>query len=204
MKCDGDAQGGTWCNESEDNCKDCDGHWCTDDSDSAFDNAEYETEYENDGDYYEYMSGLEDLSSSNMTGEAEDLDSKQEEYEGNYYEEFMVAFDSPVAIGDEEIDEEPIDEELPIMDEDPVIDEGENENEEGQHRYIVKFKDTPDNLARARRMESRALEEQLINILPDDNAEVLKLSTEDEVHSWEEREDVEYVEKGKSYRIFFC
>jgi len=101
VECNGDAQGGTWCNENEDNCKDCGGNWCTD---------------------------------------------------------------------------------------------------EGQHRYIVKFEDTPDNLARARRMESRALEEQLINILPEDNAEVLKLTTEEEVNEWRNRTDVKYVEKDQ--RVF--
>ena len=155
-------------------------------------------QYGNDGEYSEYMAGLENLSSLNMTGEAEDPDSEQEEYESNYDADLMATFDSSVTIGEETVDEE-----LPVMDEDPAMDEDENENEEGRHRYIVKFKDTPDNLARARRMESRALEEQLINILPEDNAEVLKLTTEDEVHSWEERDDVDYVEKGKICRIFF-
>ena len=77
---------------------------------------------------------------------------------------------------------------------------GAEQDDEGLYRYIVKFKDTADGIARARRMESRALESQLIDILSDDNAEVMKLMTEEEVREWEERDDVEYVEKGKNYK----
>lgn len=174
VACDGDAQGGTWCNENEDNCEDCGGNWCADESDSTIDNVEDVTQYENDGEYSKYMTDFEDLSST-MNSEEKDLDSEED---------------------------------LPAMNEDPAFDKGRSsfQNAEkdsdkgGQQRYIVKFKDTPEGLARARRMESRALEEQLVDILPEDNAEVLQLK-EEEVYEWEERDDVEYVEKGKTYKI---
>ena len=62
VACDGDAQGGTWCNENEDNCEDCGGNWCADESDSTIDNVEDVTQYENDGEYSKYMTDFEDLS----------------------------------------------------------------------------------------------------------------------------------------------
>lgn len=84
----------------------------------------------------------------------------------------------------------------------------DNEEEDGQ-RYIVKFKGTADDRAKARRMESRALKEQLIAILPKDNVEVLRLTSEEEVRALEDRDDVDFVEKGKCctsllYLLYSC
>ena len=65
------------------------------------------------------------------------------------------------------------------------------------NRYIIKFTNTTENLDKARRMESRALEGQLVMMLPEENAEVMILNTEEEVRQCNDRPDVEYCELGE-------
>ena len=76
--------------------------------------------------------------------------------------------------------------------------ESETKDSDEHFRYIVKFKDDTIDPPTTRRMVSRALKGQLIKMLPDDNAEILHLTTQTEIEEWENRDDVEYIEKGES------
>ncbi len=85
-------------------------------------------------------------------------------------------------------------------------------NEDGtNNRYIVRFKSGSktyrSRMRRAQRQRtagrvasSSSPDDKLLkfgSFLPDDNAEVLLLNSQDEVKAWSEKDDVEYVELGK-------
>ena len=85
--------------------------------------------------------------------------------------------------------------------------------DENTNRYIVKFKagsaEFQPRMQQASRQHSAGNlrssvatpDNQLLafgSFLPKENAEVVYLSSEEEVKSWENKDDVEYVELGKS------
>ena len=90
-------------------------------------------------------------------------------------------------------------EDVPVPSTSPDTVDKEDVDDSDEHRFIIKFKDSfpPNGRRRAKDMEPRALKEQFIMMLPEDNAEVAELATKGEVEYWEGRDDVEYVEKGK-------
>jgi len=71
-----------------------------------------------------------------------------------------------------------------------------------ENRYIVVYKDTPT--FQASMFKERTRSKNVIQVLPKDNCEVIMLDSIEEIQSWEERDDVEYVERGKDLSVIFC
>lgn len=78
------------------------------------------------------------------------------------------------------------------------------DNDNGEHRYIVKFKDGSklySNRMQHTRRKLNVNSEHTLgldhNFMPFDNVEVMTLDTQEEVEEWENNTEVDFVEKGK-------
>ena len=65
--------------------------------------------------------------------------------------------------------------------------------DDNEHRYMIKFKHKNTFQKETYKLQING-DQRLIMTLPDDNVDVMTLNTTDEVSSWEEHDDVEYVE----------
>jgi len=68
-----------------------------------------------------------------------------------------------------------------------------------ENRYIVVYKDT--STFQTSMLRERMRSKNVIKVLPKDNCEVIMIYSIEELQSWEERDDVEYVERGKELSV---